>query len=167
MEQIFEYLFPDHVTNTTALSRNIRFQKKICKGILLFSPNGVQLLNELIVESYLIFGLIVALNNSDPMPVQPSFIDILINNVDSILVRPLLKFALQQKLENCQRLIHDIAANHLTQKSHDRINFIFNFISTDEFLTYMFDSNSTRNHAIIEEMIIALRTFIPDDPITG
>ncbi|CAF1193415.1 unnamed protein product [Adineta steineri] len=113
----------------------MKFQVLYNNGIISFSPDGGRLRNELLAEFNEICEIIVELNN-----------------LDSMFFRLLPKYKLRNKLKHCRNLIHRIIGNHLTQESHNRIDSIFNFISTDEFLTYMFDSNSALNHAIIEEI---------------
>ncbi|CAF1063203.1 unnamed protein product [Adineta steineri] len=144
----------------------MKFQVLYDNGIISLRPDGVQLLMALRDKFNEIIAIIVKLNNLDRMPVGPSVIDTVINNVDSMLFRPSLKCILRIKLrielDNCQRLIHQIIGSYLTPKSHARIGFIFNFISSDEFLTYIFNFKSTGNHAIIKEITDDLRVFMRD-----
>ncbi|CAF1182952.1 unnamed protein product [Adineta steineri] len=113
--------------------------------IIPFSPDGRRLMMKLRDEFILVFAMIVALNYLDLIFIQYS-----------------LQRKLQRKLRHCQQLIRRIIGNHLTQKSHDRIDFIFDFISDADFLAYIFDSELTRNHAIIEEIIDDLRALMSD-----
>lgn len=53
----------------------------------------------------------------------------------------------------CQELTHKIISTHLTQKSHSRIDYVYNFVSNLQFLEYAFDSKSTVNRAIIKEIV--------------
>ena len=77
-------------------------------------------------------------------------------NFDFVIRRLLLR----SKCKDCQKLIHRIIGNRLTQKSHERINFIFDFISNTDFLKYVFNSKSTINHAIIREIIVDFRALM-------
>lgn len=72
----------------------------------------------------------------------------------------LRRLLLRSKCNDCQNLLHKIIGNRLTQKSHDRIDFIFNLMSNKEFLKYVFDSKSNLNHAIIKEIIVDLRALM-------
>jgi hypothetical protein len=56
--------------------------------------------------------------------------------------------------QKCQKLFHDIIANRQTRQSHERIDFIFNFLSDAQFIKYVFDSNSSMNHGIVRDIII-------------
>jgi hypothetical protein len=76
---------------------------------------------------------------------------------DDFVLRRLL---LRSKCRDCQTLLHRIIGNRLTQKSHARIDFIFNFISNKEFIKYAFDSKSEFNHAIIREITIDFRALV-------
>ena len=53
----------------------------------------------------------------------------------------------------CQDLIHKIISNHLTSKSHGRIDYIFNYVSNLEFMEYVFNSNLTISRTIIKEIV--------------
>jgi hypothetical protein len=72
------------------------------------------------------------------------------------------RFLLRRKCKECQKLIHKIIANRLTQKSHERIDFIVNFISNEQFVKYVFDSKSAFNHSIIKEIIVDFRGLVND-----
>lgn len=70
------------------------------------------------------------------------------------------QFLFKRNGNECQQLIHMIIKSHLTRKSHERIDFIFSFILNEEFIKYVFDSNTAFNHAITKEIIVDLRTLI-------
>jgi hypothetical protein len=74
----------------------------------------------------------------------------------------LRRLLFRSKCKDCQKLMHRIIGNHLTRKSHARIDFIFNFISNKEFLKYAFDSKSTFNQAIIRQIMVDLRALAND-----
>jgi hypothetical protein len=78
-----------------------------------------------------------------------------LHNSNFVLHRLLLK----SKYKDCQNLIHRIIGNRLTRKRHERIDFVFNYISNQEFIKYAFDSKSAFNHAIIKEIIVDLRAL--------
>ncbi|CAF3742852.1 unnamed protein product [Adineta steineri] len=196
MEQKSVNLFPNHVTNTTAQSRSIRFQKKICKIFSnkyiakYFIPvrfnrllvnlhvlaegfsNNNQIADRLlqkIMKSGIKFQVLyrnrIILVNPDDlrllMELGTEFNEIIemivgLNNFDFIFNR----FLLKNKLKDCQKLIHKIIGNHLTRKSHERIDFIFDFISTKEFLKYIFNSKLVLNHTIIKEITVDLRVVM-------
>ncbi|CAF1462379.1 unnamed protein product [Adineta steineri] len=60
---------------------------------------------------------------------------------------------LTRMCKECQDLTHKIISTHLTQKSHARIDFVFNYVSNLAFLEYSFNPNSTVNRAIIKEIV--------------
>lgn len=62
--------------------------------------------------------------------------------------------------EECHNLLSKIISTHLTEKSHARINYIFNYISNLQFLEYLCDPNSTSNREIIEEILDDMRSLI-------
>lgn len=74
------------------------------------------------------------------------------------------RFLFKRQCKECQKLIHTIIKIHLTRKSHERIDFIFNFILNEAFIKYVFDSDSKFNHATIREIILYLRILIYELP---
>ncbi|CAF3039402.1 unnamed protein product [Rotaria sp. Silwood2] len=60
---------------------------------------------------------------------------------------------LTRMCKECQDLTHKIISTHLTQKSHIRIDYIFNYLSNLQFIEYVFNTNSTANRAIIKEIV--------------
>ncbi|CAF0728194.1 unnamed protein product [Rotaria sordida] len=60
---------------------------------------------------------------------------------------------LTRMCKECQDLTHKIISTHLTQKSHIRIDYIFNYLSNLQFIEYVFNSNSTATRAIIKEIV--------------
>ncbi|CAF1343047.1 unnamed protein product [Adineta steineri] len=60
---------------------------------------------------------------------------------------------LTRMCKECQDLTHKIISTHLTQKSHARIDFVYNYVSNLAFLEYSFNPNSTVNRAIIKEIV--------------
>ncbi|CAF0858805.1 unnamed protein product [Rotaria sordida] len=60
---------------------------------------------------------------------------------------------LTRMCRECQDLTHKIISTHLTQKSHIRIDYIFNYLSNLQFIEYVFNSNSTATRAIIKEIV--------------
>ncbi|UJR29751.1 hypothetical protein I4U23_017299 [Adineta vaga] len=66
------------------------------------------------------------------------------------------RFLLQRKCKKCQELMHMIMGIRLNREKHDRIDFIFSFISNTEFIKYVFDSKAALNAAIIKEIITDL-----------
>lgn len=64
------------------------------------------------------------------------------------------RLSFTRSCEKCQKLLHDIISSRQTQESHERIDFIFKHLTDVEFLKYVFDSKSTRNHAIVRAMIL-------------
>jgi transcription termination factor NusB len=60
---------------------------------------------------------------------------------------------LTRMCKECQDLTHKIISTHLTQKSHLRIDYVFNFVSNLQFLEYSFNPNSTPNRAVIKEIV--------------
>ncbi len=64
------------------------------------------------------------------------------------------RFFLIRSCQKCQKLFHDIISSRQTRQSHERIDFIFNFLSDAQFIKYVFDSNSSLNHGIVRDMII-------------
>ncbi|CAF1077838.1 unnamed protein product [Rotaria sordida] len=67
---------------------------------------------------------------------------------------------LTRMCQECQELTHKIISKHLTQKSHTRIDYVFNYVSNIEFLEYSFNPNSTINRAIIKEIIADMHTLM-------
>ncbi|CAF5214217.1 unnamed protein product, partial [Rotaria magnacalcarata] len=55
--------------------------------------------------------------------------------------------------KECQDLVHKIISTHLSQKSHIRIDYIFNTLSNLQFIDYVFNSNSTLNRAIVKDIV--------------
>lgn len=60
---------------------------------------------------------------------------------------------LTRMCKECQELTHKIVASHLTQKSHVRIDFVFNYVSNLQFLEFAFNPNSPVNRAIVKEVV--------------
>ncbi|CAF3973202.1 unnamed protein product, partial [Rotaria sp. Silwood1] len=60
---------------------------------------------------------------------------------------------LTRACKECQDLTHKIISTHLTQKSHIRIDYIFNYLSNLHFIEYVFNTNSTANRAIIKDIV--------------
>jgi hypothetical protein len=60
---------------------------------------------------------------------------------------------LTRMCKECQDLTHKIISTHLTQKSHTRIDYVFNSVSNLQFLEYVFNPNSTINRAIIKDIV--------------
>jgi hypothetical protein len=60
---------------------------------------------------------------------------------------------LTRMCKECQDLTHKIVSTHLTQKSHARIDFIYNYLSNLQFLEYTFNVNSPTNRAVIKEIV--------------
>lgn len=67
---------------------------------------------------------------------------------------------LTRNCKKCQKLLHTILGNRASRESHERIDFICNFISNEKFLKYAFDSNSAFNRATIEDIIRDLRSLM-------
>jgi transcription termination factor NusB len=67
---------------------------------------------------------------------------------------------LTRMCNECQDLTHRIISTHLTQKSHARIDFVFNYVSNLEFLEYSFNPNSPINRAIIKEIVEDMHTLM-------
>ncbi|CAF4999518.1 unnamed protein product [Rotaria sp. Silwood1] len=67
---------------------------------------------------------------------------------------------LTRMCQECQELTHKIISKHLTQKSHARIDYVFNYVSNIDFLEYSFNPNSTINRAIIKEIIEDMHTLM-------
>jgi hypothetical protein len=67
---------------------------------------------------------------------------------------------LTRMCNECQDLTHRIISTHLTQKSHARIDFVFNYVSNLEFLEYSFNPNSSINRAIIKEIVEDMQTLM-------
>jgi hypothetical protein len=67
--------------------------------------------------------------------------------------------SLIRELKKCQKLLHNIILNRQTRKSHERIDFVFNFASDLAFLKYIFDSKSSLNHAILRDIIVDLAVY--------
>ncbi|CAF1239138.1 unnamed protein product [Adineta steineri] len=118
-----------------------KFKVLYSNRIIFSSPNGEQLLMQLRGDFNGILTFIGILKTYDCM---------------------LSRFTLQCLFRNCRGLIHSIIGDHLTQKSLDRIDFIFNFISDADFLAYMFNFKLTLNRAIIVEIIDDLRVLVRD-----
>jgi transcription termination factor NusB len=55
--------------------------------------------------------------------------------------------------KECQDLTHRIISTHLTNKSHARMDYVFNYVSNLQFLEYCFNPSSTVNRAIIKEIV--------------
>jgi hypothetical protein len=70
------------------------------------------------------------------------------------------RFLLIRKCEQCQKLMHMAVGNCLSRNSHERIDFIFNFISDKKFVKYVFDSKSAFNAATIKEIIVDLGLLV-------
>jgi hypothetical protein len=64
--------------------------------------------------------------------------------------------------KKCQKLLHDIIANRQTRESHERIDYIFNFLSNTEFLKYVFDAKPSINHAIVKDLIIDMGSLMDE-----
>ncbi|CAF1461402.1 unnamed protein product [Adineta ricciae] len=62
--------------------------------------------------------------------------------------------------KECQELTHKIVSTHLTQKSHTRIDFIYNYVSNLQFIDYVFNPNSTTNRAIIKDIVGDMHTLM-------
>ncbi|CAF1403258.1 unnamed protein product [Rotaria magnacalcarata] len=60
---------------------------------------------------------------------------------------------LTRMCKECQDLVHKIISTHLSQKSHIRIDYIFNTLSNLQFIDYVFNSNSTLNRAIVKDIV--------------
>lgn len=60
---------------------------------------------------------------------------------------------LSRMCRDCQELTHKIISTHLTNKSHSRIDYVYNTLSSTEFLEYAFDSTSPINRAIIKDIV--------------
>jgi len=60
---------------------------------------------------------------------------------------------LTRMCKECQDLTHKIISTHLTQKSHIRIDYVFNSVSNLQFLEYVFNPSSTINRAIIKDIV--------------
>jgi transcription termination factor NusB len=60
----------------------------------------------------------------------------------------------------CQELTHKIISTHLTQKSHARIDYVFNYVSNIQFLEDSFNPNSTINRAIIKEIVEDMQSLM-------
>ncbi|UJR26946.1 hypothetical protein I4U23_008254 [Adineta vaga] len=60
---------------------------------------------------------------------------------------------LTRMCKECQELTHKIVSTHLTQKSHTRIDYIYNYVSNLQFLDYVFNPNATSNRAIIKDIV--------------
>ncbi|CAF3333811.1 unnamed protein product [Rotaria socialis] len=60
---------------------------------------------------------------------------------------------LARMCKECQDLVHKIISTHLSQKSHIRIDYIFNTLSNLQFIDYVFNSNSTLNRAIVKDIV--------------
>lgn len=60
----------------------------------------------------------------------------------------------------CQELTHKIISTHLTQKSHARIDYVFNYVSNLQFLEDSFNPNSTINRAIIKEIVEDMQSLM-------
>jgi hypothetical protein len=75
------------------------------------------------------------------------------------------RYILIRDCQKCQELLHKILANRATRESHERIDFICNFISNKKFLKYAFDSSSAFNRATIADIINDLRSLIYNEVI--
>jgi hypothetical protein len=62
--------------------------------------------------------------------------------------------------KECQDLTHKIISTHLTQKSHTRIDYIFNYASNLQFLDYVFNPNSTTNRAIVKDIVTDMNSLM-------
>ncbi len=62
--------------------------------------------------------------------------------------------------KECQDLTHKIISTHLTQKSHLRIDYVFNYVSNLQFLEYSFNPNSTINRAIFKEVVEDMQSLM-------
>ncbi|CAF0949000.1 unnamed protein product [Adineta steineri] len=60
---------------------------------------------------------------------------------------------LTRMCKECQDLTHKIISTHLTQKSHVRIDYIYNYLGNLQFLDYVFNPNSTTNRVVIKEIV--------------
>jgi transcription termination factor NusB len=60
---------------------------------------------------------------------------------------------LTRMCKECQDLTHRIISTHLTNKSHARMDYVFNYVSNLQFLEYCFNPSSTVNRAIIKEIV--------------
>lgn len=60
---------------------------------------------------------------------------------------------LTRMCKECQDLTHRIVSTHLSQKSHTRIDYIFNNLSNLQFIDYLFNSNSSSNRAIMKDIV--------------
>ncbi|CAF0746307.1 unnamed protein product, partial [Didymodactylos carnosus] len=65
-------------------------------------------------------------------------------------------------LKECQELTHKIIASHLTQKSHERIDHVFNFFGNLAFLEYAFDPKLDKNRAIVGQIVEDMNSLIND-----
>ncbi|CAF1059122.1 unnamed protein product [Adineta steineri] len=113
------------------IKSGMKFQVLYSNNIILLNPNGIQLLMELCVKFNTIIEIIAALSTFNSMAGR---------------------LLLQYELSHCRELIHRIIGTYLTQNSHQRIDYIFNFISTGTFLRDIFDSELEGNHDIIVQI---------------
>ncbi len=60
---------------------------------------------------------------------------------------------LTRMCRECQDLTHKIISTHLTQKSHARIDYVYNYLSNLQYLEYVFNPNSNINRTIIKEIV--------------
>jgi len=72
------------------------------------------------------------------------------------------RILLIRKCEQCQELMHKAVGNCLSRNSHARIDSIFNFISDEKFVKYVFDSKSAFNTATIKEIIVDLGLLVTE-----
>lgn len=62
--------------------------------------------------------------------------------------------------KECQDLTHRIISTHLTQKSHTRIDYVFNYLSNLQFIDYIFNTDSTNNRAIIKDIVTDMNSLM-------
>ena len=55
--------------------------------------------------------------------------------------------------KECQELTHKIISTHLTNKSHLRVDFVYNYVMNLAFLDYAFNPQSVPNRAILKEIV--------------
>lgn len=67
---------------------------------------------------------------------------------------------LSRMCRDCQDLTHKIISTHLTNKSHTRIDYVYNTLSTTQFLEYVFDPNSEANRTVIKDIVQDLNSLL-------
>jgi len=67
---------------------------------------------------------------------------------------------LTRVIKECQELTHKIITTHLTQKSHERIDHVFNFISNLQFLEYAFDQKLEKNRQAIGQIVTDMNSLM-------